>query len=176
MAEDEAKAQDGQQDEKKKSPMMTIIIVAVVMVLEAVGAVGFIMLSGGGASQANATGIEGEEQAEEEKTIEIPLVDGRFQNHSSTQPWSWNVEVVLQVKKKNEEKVSGELERRKAEVAEGVALIIRRAAHSHLMEPGLETLHRQISAYIDQVFGLDPDENPMVERVIIPRCQGMAQN
>lgn len=170
MAEESKQAADGQA--KKKSPMLTLAIVAAVMVLEAVGAVGFIMFSGGGASSANATGIEGGELAEQEKTLEIPLVEGRFQNHASTQAWTWNIAVVLQVRKKNEQKVNGELERRKSEITEGVALIIRRAAHAHLMEPGLETLHRQVAAYVEQVFGLDPDGDPMVERVLIPRCQG----
>ena len=164
-----------EQAEKKKPPMLTLAIVAVVMLLEAVGAVGFIMLSGSGASDAGATSLDGQDQAEEEKTVEIPLVDSRFQNHASTQAWTWSIEAVLQVKKKNEEQVKGELERRKAEITEGVALIIRRSAHSHLMEPGLETLHRQVAAYIQQVFGVDPDEEPLVERVIIPRCQGTPQ-
>lgn len=175
MADEAEKSQDAQ-GEKKKSPMLTLAIVAVVMVLEGVGAIGFIMLSGHGASDAGATGIEGQQQAEAEKTVEIPLVDGRFQNNASSRPWIWNVEIVLQVKKKNQERVQGELDRRKSEIAEGIALIIRRAAHSHLMEPGLETLHRQVNAYIQQVFGTDADEDPLVERVIIPRCQGAAQD
>ena len=161
-------------ESKKKSPIMTIAIVGVVMLLEAVGVAGFVMLSGGGASSANANSIEGKELAEQEKTVELPLIDGRFQNHASSQAWVWNVEAVLQVKKKNEESVTGELERRKAEITEGVALIIRRSAHAHLMEPGLETLHRQIAAYVEQIFGTDPNGDPMVERVIIPKCQGTA--
>jgi flagellar basal body-associated protein FliL len=170
MAEEAQKIEDEQP--KKKSPIMTMAIVAVVMVLEALGAVGFIMFSGGGASNANANSIDGEELAEEEMTLEVGLIDGRFQNLASGQAWTWNIEAVLQIKKKNEAKVTEELERRSAEIKEGVALIIRRSAHSHLTEPGLETLHRQIAAYIEQVFGFDPDGESMVERVLIPRCQG----
>lgn len=157
---------------KKKAPILTLAIVAVVMVLEGIGAIGFIMFSGSGAADASANSIEGEELAEQEKTVEIALVDGRFQNHTGGNAWSWNFEAVLQVKKKNEEEINLEIERRKAEITEGVALIIRRSAHAHLMEPGLETLHRQVAAYIEQVFGFDPDGEHLVERVLIPRCQG----
>lgn len=160
----------------KKSPVLTLAIVAAVMVLEAVGAVGFIMLSGGGASEANANSIEGAEKAEAEQTLEIMLVEGRFQNLSMTQAWTWQIDVVLQVKRKNEAEVTADLERRKAEITEGVALIIRRSAHAHLTEPGLETLNRQVSAYVEQIFGFDPNGDPLIERVIIPKCQGSPPN
>lgn len=155
----------------KKSPMLTLAIVAVVMVLEGAAAVGFVILSGRGASTAVAS-IEGEQLAEQEKTLEIELVGDRFQNLASGQAWTWNVEIVLQVKKKHEQRVRSELERRKAEITEGVSLIIRRSAHSHLTEPGLETLHRQVSAYLAEVFGMSPEGSPFVERVLIPKCQG----
>ena len=52
-------------------------------------------------------------------------------------------------------------------------MIIRRSAHAHLTEPGLETLHRQISAYVEGVFGFDPEGEPLVERVLLPKCQGL---
>jgi len=172
MADEKPDKEATDDEQKKKSPMLTLAIVALVMVLEAVAVVGFIMFSGSGTADATANSIEGEELAEQEKTVEIPLVDGRFQNHTSGNAWTWNFEAVLQVKKKNEEKIAAELERRQAEITEGIALIIRRSAHAHLMEPGLETLHRQVAAYIEQVFGFDPEGEPLVERVLIPRCQG----
>ncbi|HZW09568.1 MAG TPA: hypothetical protein VFF69_06675 [Phycisphaerales bacterium] len=169
----EQSEQAGQPQQPKKSPMLTIAIVAAVMVLEAAGAVGFVMLSGRGTSTAGAH-IEGEHLAEQEKTVEITLVEDRFQNLASGRAWTWNISIVLQVKKKDEETVKGELERRKAEITEGVSLLIRRSAHSHLTEPGLETLHRQIAAFIEQTFGLTPESEPLVQRVLIPKCQGNA--
>lgn len=172
MADDAKKKGDEEQGEKK-SPKLTIIIVAAVMIVEAAAVIGFVKFSGMGANSAEASDIEGEEVAEMEKTVEIPLADGRFQNLASGQAWSWNIEAVLQVKKKNEEKVTAELERRRSEITEGVALIIRRSAHAHLTEPGLETLHRQISAYVESVFGFDPDGEALVQRVLLPKCQGM---
>ncbi|MBK7405768.1 MAG: hypothetical protein IPJ41_14400 [Phycisphaerales bacterium] len=157
---------------KKKSPILTIAIVAVVMVLEGVAALGFIMFSGGGPSKAEAQDIEGAQKAEEEQTVEIKLVEGRFQNMASGRAWTWAVDIVLQTRKKDEERVKAELDRRSAEITEGVGLIIRRAAHSHLTEPGLETLHRQIDAYVQQIFGATPAGDPYVTKVLIPKCQG----
>lgn len=157
---------------KKKSPLLTIAIVAVVMVVEAGGAVGFIMFSGGGASKADAHDIQGAKQAEDEKSVEVKLVEGRFQNMASGRAWTWSVDVVLQARKRDEERVKGELERRASEITEGVGLIIRKAAHSHLTEPGLETLHRQLDAYVQQIFGATPEGEPYVTRVLIPKCQG----
>lgn len=160
-----------QTPQTKKSPMKTIVIVGAVMLLEAGAAVGFIMFSGGGAADAQAA-IEGEQTAVEEETLELTLVEDRFQNMASGRVWTWNIAIALQVKRKHEQKVTGELERRKAEITEGVSLLIRRAAHSHLTEPGLETLHRQVTTYIEQIFGITPEGEPYVQRVIIPKCQG----
>lgn len=163
-------------EEKKKSPILLFAMIGVIMLIEAVGVFAFVKISGSGAGDAKANEIEGQQQAELEKTIEIPLWGERgerFQNLSTGRAWSWTVSVVLQTKKKNEEEVKAELERRKSEISEGVALIIRRAAHSHLVEPGLETLHRQIESYINEVFGVDPDGDPRIERVLIPKCQGV---
>ena len=163
-------------EEKKKPPIILFAMIGIVMLLEAVGVFAFVKMSGGGTADAKASMIQGEEMAEQEKTVEIPLWGDRgerFQNLSSGKAWTWTVSVVLQVKKKYEENVNAELERRKAEISEGVALIIRRAAHSHLTEPGLETLHRQIVAYLNEVFGTDPEGEPRIERVLLPKCQGV---
>lgn len=176
MAEEAAQQPEQAEEAKKKSPLMTIIVVAVLMIVEAVGAFAFIKFSGGGASTADAAELEGEELAEAEKTLEIPIWGDKrqtFQNLSSGRAWSWQVAVVLKVKQKNEEYVTEELGRRQAEITEGVALIVRQAAHSHLTEPGLETMHRQLSALIEQVFGEDAEGVSRVERVMVPKLQGV---
>lgn len=174
MAEEVQETQEEQP--KKKPPLLTIALVAVVMLVEAVGVVAFLKFSGGGASSAQATEMDGVAEAEEQKTVELPVWGDQrqtFQNLASGRAWSWQVVVVLQVKSKNRETVEAELARRQAEVTEGIALIIRRAAHSHLTEPGLETLDRQLTAFIEQIFGIDPEGVPMVEQVLIPKCQGV---
>ena len=64
------------------------------------------------------------------------------------------------------------LENKAAEIKEGVAMIFRRAQHSQLKEPGLETINRQISAYVNQAIGKDAEGHERVVRVVIPKCRG----
>lgn len=161
-----------QEQPRKKSPMTTILLVAAAMILEAAAVFAFIAFSGFGAGSAQASSIDGEELAEMEQTVEIPLVEDRFQNLASGQAWTWQIEAALQVRQKHQERVNAELERRRAEITEGVAMIIRRAAHAHLTEPGLETLHRQLAAYVEEIFGFDASGEPLIERVLLPKCQG----
>ncbi|MEL7474080.1 MAG: hypothetical protein AAGK04_12250, partial [Planctomycetota bacterium] len=78
----------------------------------------------------------------------------------------------LKVKMKNQEIVEKALERRKAEIHEGVSMIFRRAQDRHLKEPGFETVTRQLNHYMQDIFGVDPDGLPRVERVIVPKAKG----
>jgi flagellar basal body-associated protein FliL len=64
------------------------------------------------------------------------------------------------------------LETRAAEMKEGISMIFRRAQHTHLREPGLETLNRQLTSFLDSVFGKDAEQKSRIERVVIPKCKG----
>jgi len=169
MADEEA--QDQAQGEKKKSPIKMIIIVAGIMLVEAGAVIGFTMFAGGKPTAAEA-GIEGAEQSELEKLVEIALVADKFQNLQSGRVWLWDTEVYLKVRTKDQERVEGELERRRAEITQGVAQIIRKASQNQLKEPGLETLNRQFSAYAHSVFGTDAEGENRVQSVLIPKCRG----
>ncbi len=169
MPDEKAKGEETQAEAKPSKK--GLIIVAAIMLLEGAGVAGIVMVLRGGASPAVAE-IEGAELAAEEKLVEISLVEDKFQNLQTGKTWVWECEIVLQVRKKNEQWVTAELEARKAEITEGVALIFRRAQHVHLTEPGLETLNRQLTVYAHEVFGDAPDGTPRVERVIIPKCRG----
>ena len=107
-----------------------------------------------------------------EASVEIPLLEDRFQNMQSGRAYIWDASIVLKVRKKDEEFVTNTLKQRAAEVKEGVALIFRRAPHNQLLEPGLETVNRQIMAYLNEVIEHDSDEKPRVMRIIIPKCKG----
>lgn len=109
---------------------------------------------------------------EQDQTVEIPLLEDRFQNMQSGRAYIWDASIVLKVRKKDEEFVTTTLKQRAAEVKEGVALIFRRAPHNQLLEPGLETVNRQVTAYLNEVIEHDSDEKPRVIRVIIPKCKG----
>ncbi len=172
---DPAKAKEagGSADEttaKKKKPFKLIGLIAGLMVAE--GAAVFLVAgSGGGPKDAKAEIGHGPE-SELEQLVEIPLVEEKFQNMQTGRVWVWDVEIVLQVKGRNQEHVAGTLAVRSAEIKEGLSGIFRRAQHSHLKEPDLTTLNRQVARYVNDLIGADHEGRPRVERVFIPKCKG----
>ena len=64
------------------------------------------------------------------------------------------------------------LEQRENEITEGIRLIISKAQDRHLKEPGGETIRRQLTTYINTVFGADPDGEHRVEKLLISRFDG----
>lgn len=175
MSKEEAPAQaeaKTDQPPAKKPPIKTIGIVAVLMLVQGAAVFMVAKMTGPKSAEAAATQLEGVDQTDREQTVEIPLIEDRFQNMQTGRVWIWDVSIVLVVKTRNEEHVKKELERRKAEIGEGISMIFRRAQHIHLREPALETINRQITTYIDQVMGKDAEGRSRVERVLIPKCKG----
>src|SRR5690606_21758105 len=115
---------------KKKGSIKDIGIVAGLMVAEAAAVYISVGMSGSG-TQAAAAEIHGAEQAELQQLVEIGLIDDKFQNMQTGRAWIWDTQIVLKVKRKNEAFVTEELEKRAAEIQEGIAQIMRRAQHAH---------------------------------------------
>lgn len=156
----------------RKISIKTLAIIAVMMVAEGAGVYFLVSMTSG--SSASAMAIEGTEEADREQTKEILLIEERFQNVTSGTVWLWDTSVYLQVRNKNTGAVETVMKQREAEIKEGISRIFRKAEDRHLRDdPGLETLMRQISAYLNDVFGTDRDDLPLIERVIIPKCTGI---
>lgn len=173
MADEETKAEgteEGEQ-ESKGGGLKMIIIVAALMLIEGAG-VFFLVSSMGGPASVEATELIGLEGTGEEAPVEIELISDRFQNMQTGRVWEWRVAVFLRARQKNVEEITAIQERDTATIKEGVALIFRRAHDRHLREPGLETITRQLTVYLNEVFGLDADGLPRIDRVIIPECKG----
>ncbi|MCC5822980.1 MAG: hypothetical protein LAT64_07130 [Phycisphaerales bacterium] len=166
MAEEGSNNQSGEKKGKKLP-----VVIAGIMLLEAVVVIGAVKLLGGGPSAAQAE-LFGEEMAGEHAPVEVLLVNDTFQNMQTGRVWEWRVEIFLRVRQKNVAEVRRIQERDQATIKEGIALIFRRAHDRHLREPGLETIQRQVTTYINEIFGTDPDGIPRVERVIISECKG----
>ena len=163
----------GEGTAKKKPPVKLIGVVAALMVAEAAGVYLFVGMTGGHAKSAEAK-VEGAAEVAAQEAEEIELVDDKFQNMQTGHVWVWDVAIALKAKHKNVEAISKQLERRSAEINEGIAQIIRRAQHSQLLEPELTTINRQIAAYLDTI--IKPDDSTgasRVERVLIPKCKGL---
>lgn len=169
MAADETPAPEAK---KKSLPIKTIAIVAVIMLLEGVGVFALVSMTGAPSSAKAAMLAEGDEAAGE-VVEEVELIKSRFQNLSTGRVWDWQTEIFLKVRQKNRQHVEKTLERRRAEISEGISRIFRRAQHAQLSEPGLSSITRQVDAFILDIFGTDPaDDSPYVERVLIPKCDG----
>jgi len=163
--------EEGSEESKGGGGMKMIIIVAVMMILEGAGV--FLLVSSmGGPNAADATELEGLEGTGEEAPVELELVGDRFQNMQTGRVWEWRVQIFLRVRQKNVAEIIALQERDAATIKEGVALILRRADHRHLLEPGLDTITNQLTTYLNEIFGLDADGLPLIDRVIIPECKG----
>jgi flagellar basal body-associated protein FliL len=168
----ESKKDAAEAPAKKKSRIKVIGMVAGIMILEAAG-VYFLVGMSGPKHAAAEVGVQGAEQAAGQEPVEIDLVDDRFQNMQTGHVWMWEIQVVIKTSKKNEPFISSELEKRSAEIKEGIAQIVRRAQYTHLKEPDLITLSRQFTAFCDKVFGHDAQGNSRVDRIMIPKCRGV---
>lgn len=157
---------------KKKPPIKVIGMVAAIMVAEAAGVYFLVGMSGPKNAVAEVD-VHGAEQALGQQTVEIDLIDDKFQNMQTGHVWMWDIQVVIKTTKKNEPTITGELEKRAAEIKEGISQIVRRAQYSHLKEPDLVTLNRQLTAFADKIFGHDAQGNSRVDRIMIPKCRGM---
>lgn len=133
---DENTAQDaaGEEQSTPKGSKKVLLIVVAIMVLETIGVGAFLFLSGGGPSVAEAD-LVGDDADRPDAIVEVQLVADRFQNTHTGRVWQWDTEVFIQVQKKDEEKVTAELERRTAEITAGVGELIRKATHTQLREP-----------------------------------------
>ncbi|MFZ4574072.1 MAG: hypothetical protein ACOYN0_06720 [Phycisphaerales bacterium] len=156
----------------KKPPVMAIGIVAGLMIAEA--AVVYFVVGATGPKPAEATDVHLDEGGghDTEASVEVPLIEEKFQNLQTGRVWLWDVEMFLKVKAKNEEFVTAQLETRQAEIKEEISMIFRRAQHSNLKEPGLETVKRQVSAYLAHALGKDAEGHERFERVVVPKCKG----
>ncbi|MBL4809069.1 MAG: hypothetical protein JKY43_03305 [Phycisphaerales bacterium] len=174
MADDETNTDSADKssgEAKKGGGLKMIIVIAVIMVVEG-AAVFFLVNMMSGPKGAMASEMELLEGTGEDAPVEIELVEERFQNMSTGHVWEWRVQIVLRVRQKNAAHIETIKERDAALLKEGISMIFRRAQDRHLREPGLETITRQLTTYVNEIFGTDADGMPRIDRVLVPECKG----
>lgn len=170
---DDADKQGAEKSESKKgglSPKLIGIIAGIMLVEAALVVV--VMKFAAGPSSASAMELEGAQLADLEAFSELKLLGSRFQNLSTGRVWDWEVEIFLKVRQKNIEHVTKVLERRQAEIQSGIAMIYRKAQHSHLKEPGLQTVSRKLNAFMNGVLGEDPEGEPYFAELLVTQNDG----
>jgi len=153
---------------KKRVPMMTVITILAVLVLQW-GALGAVYLLFGGPDPATADTAVEDQQALLEKPVEEVVVEDRFQNRKSGN-YIYDTQVVIVIQKKHQEDVKQMIETMHGQIQADIATIFRRAEPSHLHEPELSTIKRQIKAALIERIGYDQNGDPIVQAVAIPKC------
>ncbi|MCK4872441.1 MAG: hypothetical protein KAS72_06925 [Phycisphaerales bacterium] len=154
---------------KKKSPMKTIVLVAALLLVEAVGIFIVLQMWGGpGPVQGGEQDLERE--AENNRQVEMLVLQERMPNQSTGRIWLYDTEVYIILKSRHEDRATKEFERRGAEIKTGIAQIWRRAHHEDFREPNLEKLTSQVCEFLNGVLGLDEEGRPRIEKVLIPKC------
>ncbi len=148
-----------------------LIMVGGMMLLEAVGVFMFAKLIA--APPASSHGDVAEVATDENiETSELLLVKERFQNHSTGRVWQWEIELHLKVRASHAEAAEKILEQRQAEITEAVGRVISRAQHAHLKEAEHQSIVRQLTAAVRPFFEPVTAEEPLFERVLLPKCAG----
>lgn len=155
---------------KKKIPLKMLIILGVVMLIEAI-AIGGAFLLAGGPSDVEATAIADDPEAEMNQPVEVIVTSGKFQNTRSGQPFLYDTEIYITVKRKNQDLTNARKEAMQARIDSHITTIFRRAEPAHLNEPDRQTLKRQVKAAMNNLFGNDPDGEPFVLDVIVPNMK-----
>ncbi|CAN5706092.1 hypothetical protein BH11PLA1_BH11PLA1_09030 [soil metagenome] len=175
-AKGDAKAHAPEAAPAKKGGKKVIGMVGAIVIAQGVITFGAFSMVGPKASHAKVDTHElhKDETAATKEITMIAEKDGRFPNHMTGSVWVWSTEIVAQVKVKNAEAVEAKLKARQAEVKEEIARIFAKAQQAHLKEPDRQTLNRQISAVLNKIFGKDEKDEPLIERVLIPKCIGVS--
>lgn len=163
---------------KKKPPLKMLIVLGVVMLVEGLAIAGAFMLAGG-PSDVEATTQGEDAESKENQPYEVIVISGKFQNTLSGQPFLYDAEIYITVKRKYALEMSDEGEEEpgivpnmiagmEARINSEVTTIFRRAQPAHLNEPDRQTIKRQLKAALNDLLGQDPDGEPYVLDVIVP--------
>lgn len=158
----------------KKKPNLLLPIIGVAMVVEA-GAVFMLakMMSPAPAA-AGDVALEGAEAVEQ--PVEIQVLDSAFQNAATGRRWRWEIEVVAVVMPANKDKVDELLKARAASIKEGVGRIVGESRHGHLEDPTRSTIKRQLHSFLNEIFGVDGEDKPRIDAVLVPKLTGVVSD
>jgi flagellar basal body-associated protein FliL len=158
-----------------KKGKKTVITVLVILVIEAVAIIGAMKFLGGhGPQEAHAEDPHAAAQvSEDDKIVEAKVLEAQMPNNKSGVTYLYPAEIYVQVKKRHEEKVKGEVEQFQNEIKADITAIWRTAEPQHFQEPKLESLTRKVYALLDDRFGMDKERNePIVSKVVIVMSTG----
>jgi hypothetical protein len=159
-----------------KASLKTALAVLVLLGLEAALIVGAMTLVGGKPDVAGAddSSLADLDTAEENKIVEILVLDGKLPNAKAGITYVYDTEIYVQVKAKHADLVNNELEQFYNEIKADISAIWRTAEPPHFKEPKLETLTRKVYAMLQERFGADPETGePILVKCVIVMGTGI---
>jgi flagellar basal body-associated protein FliL len=118
---------------------------------------------GGSGSAAPSTKID------KKKSVELQVLKLRGYNKKSGRTLFYDVSIYAVTKSENKERVEGTIKEREALIKDRVRTIIAQSDPEKLgggsLEPGLETLRRQVKYQLDEIVG-----EGMIDEVLVPEC------
>ncbi len=169
MAEDVKEQPAAGASSGRKLPVKTVAVLAAVLLLEA-GAISAAFIFAGGPAPVQAESGYEDDRARLEQPVETLVLADKFQNTRTGRAYLYDTEIFVVVKTKNQSNIEGRVDQMKAQITTDIATIFRRAEPTHLLEPELSTLTRQIRAALDGRLGIDEDGQPYVQEVLIKKC------
>ncbi len=156
----------------------TPVLLAIVMVVEAgILLAAFMMFRGGPqsahgaelvAAKTDESGEHGAVGTSTEPPREVLILEFRAPNKQSGKTFIYDITIFALVKPENEEKVKKVIEARKQLIQDRMRTIVAQSDPEKLsggLEPGLETLRRQVKYQLEEIVG-----EGMIAEVLIPRC------
>ena len=158
----------------------TPVLLGTVMLLEAaVLFAGFKMLGGGpapaaGAELATTDGHgphddgHGGKTPDKKRAVELLILDFKAPNKTSGRTFLYDVTIYAVTKAEHEKHVKDTLKEREALIKDRIRTIIAQSDPEKLtggVEPGLETLRRQVKYQLDIILG-----EGVIEEVLVPKC------
>lgn len=147
----------------------TIIVVAGLLAAEAVALTVAFMLFAGEPQVARA-GIQEMSPAELalERIVEMEVLDEKLPNAKRGVTYLYDTRLYVQVKQRNAESMTRELEQFSNEIKAEVAGIWRTSDPRVFAEPRLETLQRKLEVMFRERLGTTPETGlPIVEKVVV---------
>ncbi len=158
---------------RRRSPSRLIVIVGGIVAVEALVIIGAMTLLGGPPEVEAADVPAVLEAPEEERIVEILVLDGKLPNNKSGVTYLYDIEIYVQVKKRYSDQVAGELDQFRNEIKSEITAVWRTAEARHFQEPRLQSLTRRLQTMLTERFGVDRQhDEPIISKCVIVMGMG----
>ncbi len=155
----------------QKGGRKTLLLVAGLLLAEA-GGIFAVMKFMGGPSPVQGVEVDLRAEAEQNRLIEMPVIQEKLPNQSTGRIWLYDTEVFISIKARHQASVEKILTERSAEIRAGIRAIWAKANHEDFKEPQLQKLTSQTAEYLNRLVPADEEGQPRIEKVLISRCNG----